>query len=229
MSHHVCLFLTLIPTLALPVLLDAGDTKDAPKTIMLRPGKLLVTEDFKQPLGKEWFGKPGKWDIVDGTLRGVEKADDMHAAVRRREITFKSAVVQFSFKFDGATMASLSMNGDSGHVCRVRFDPASFTVIRDKDKVNGGKPNQMETKKAEFKKGEWHTMIVEMADKEIVATVDGKLTAFGTDAGLAATKTSVGFTMKGDSISFKNLRVYEGTALPTWGKTREKLVAERKK
>ena len=50
------------------------------------------------------------------------------------QVKFADAIVQFSFKFDGATMASLSMNAEKGHVCRVRFTPTGFTVIKDKDK-----------------------------------------------------------------------------------------------
>src|SRR5207249_1307128 len=84
----------------------------APPTLMLQPGKLLVNEDLSQPLGKEWFGKPGTWKIEDGVLRGAQLASDMHAGVRRREVKFTSAIVAFQFRFDGAKLMSLSMNGD---------------------------------------------------------------------------------------------------------------------
>ena len=160
---------------------------------------------------------------------GVKLAGDMHAAVRRKPVNFTSAIVQFSFNFDGANMASLSMNAAKGHVCRVRFTPTTFTLIRDKDKANSGKPIELDTRKIDLKPGTWHTMIVEMAGKDMLARLDDKEAAFGSTDGLATPKASVGFTVKGETISFKNLRVFEGSPLKSWEETRAKLVAERKK
>src|SRR5262245_18272503 len=118
------LLICLIATVAaiLPAV-DAGTPKDAPQTLMLTPGKLLVDEPLNKPFGKEWFAKPGQWEGVDGVMRGSERTEDMHAAVRRREVKFTSAVVQFQFRFDGASAMSLSMNAEKGHVCRVRVTP----------------------------------------------------------------------------------------------------------
>ncbi len=124
-------------------------------------------------------------------------------------------------------MASLSMNADQGHVCRVRFNPAGFTVIKDKN--NDGKPAELDTCKVEIKPGEWHTMVVEMNGKEMLARLDGKQVAFGSHDGLATPKASVGFTVKGDSVSFKNLRVYEGTLAKGWDAQKAKLLESRKK
>jgi hypothetical protein len=68
-----------------------------------------------------------------------------------------------------------------------------------------------------------------MAGKDMVARLDGKDVAFGSHDGLVVPKASVGFTVQGESVSFKNLRVYEGTPLKSWEETRAKLQAERKK
>jgi hypothetical protein len=222
--------LTLAAALiSIPSLTLQAQTKDAPPTLMLQPGKLLVSDDLNQPFGKDWFANKGKWDVVDGVMRASELPGDMHAAVRRKPVKFDSAVVQFAFKFDGATMGSLSMNAEQGHVCRVRFTPAGFTVIRDKDKTNSGKAIEMDTCKIDIKPGTWHTLVVEMAGKDMLARLDGKNVAFGSNPGLTTAKASVGFTVKGESISFKNLRVYEGTPMKSWEETRMKLAAERKK
>jgi hypothetical protein len=213
----------------IPSLTLQAQTKDAPKTLMLQPGKLVVSDELSQPFGKDWFANKGKWDVVDGVMRAAELPADMHAAVRRRNVKFDSAIVQFGFKFDGATMGSLSMNAEQGHVCRVRFTPTGFTIIRDKDKANSGKAIEMDTCKIDLKPGAWHTMVVEMAGKDMLARLDDKSVAFGSNPGLTTPKASVGFTVKGDSMSFKNLRVYEGTPLKSWDETRAKLTAERKK
>lgn len=207
----------------------AGERKDAPATLMLTPGKLLVNEPLDKPFGKEWFGKPGKWEVVDGVMRGAERADDMHGAVRRREVRFTSAIVQFQFKLDGATAISLSMNAEKGHVCRVRVLPTGFTVQRDKDKEKNEKPAVLDKRDIKVAPKEWHSMVVEMNGKDFLARLDGKDVAFGSHDGLTVTKASVGFTVQGESASFKNLRVYEGTLMKSWNETKMTLSAERKK
>ena len=210
--------------------LDAGaQPKDAPPTLMLTPSKLLVSEDLNQPFGKEWFAKPGKWEVVDGVLRGAERAEDMHGAVRRREVRFTSAVVQFSFRLEGAKAISLSMNAEKGHVCRVRILETGFTVQRDKDKEKNEKPVVLDQRDVKIAPKEWHTMIVEMSGKDMLAKLDGKHIAFGSHDGLMTPKASVGFTVQGSSASFKNLRVYEGTLATGWELQRAKLLEQRKK
>jgi hypothetical protein len=124
---------------------------------------------------------------------------------------------------------SLSMNAEKGHVCRVRITDAGFTVQRDKDKEKNDKPMVLDQSNVKIAPKEWHTMVVEMAGKDMLARLDGKEVAFGSNDGLTKTKHSVGFTVQGESVLFKNLRVYEGTPMKSWEETRAKLVAERKK
>jgi hypothetical protein len=209
--------------------IHAGGPKNAPPTLMLTPGKLLVDEPLNKPFGKEWFAKPGKWEVIDGVTRGSERTEDMHAAVRRREVKFSSAVVQYQFKFDGATAMSLSMNAEKGHVCRVRVTTTGFSVIRDKDKEKNEKPAVLDQRNVKIAPKEWHSMVVEMNGKDMLARLDGKDIAFGSHDGLTMLKASVGFTVQGESVSFKNLRVYEGTPTKSWAETKAKLIAERKK
>ena len=206
----------------------AGAPKDAPATLMLQPGKLLVDEPLNQPFSKDWFGNPGKWEVVDGVTRGSQRTEDMHAAVRRRTVKFEHAVVSFQFRFDGATAMSLSMNAEKGHVCRVRVAPDGFSVNRDKDKVKNEKPAILDKRDVKIEPKVWHTLVVEMSGKDMLARLGGKEIAFGAHDGLLAPKASVGFTVQGESMSFKNLRVYEGTPLKGWEATRAKLLAERK-
>lgn len=209
--------------------INAGAPKDAPATLMLAPGKLLVGEDLNQPFGKEWFGNPGKWEIVDGVTRGSERTEDMHGAVRRRNVQFDRAVVQFQFRLEGAKMTTLSMNAEKGHVCRVKINTDGFSVVRDADKVKKDKPVILDEAKVKIEPKVWHTMVVEMAGKDMLAKLDGKAIAFGSHDGLTTTKHSVGFTVQGESVSFKNLRVYQGELLMSWEETKTKLIAARKK
>jgi hypothetical protein len=221
--------IALITACILIIPIHAGTPKNAPQTLMLTPGKLLVDEPLSKPFGKEWFAKPGKWEVVDGVMRGAERTEDMHGAVRRREVRFTSAIVQFQFKLDGATAISLSMNAEKGHVCRVRVLPSGFTVQRDKDKEKNDKPVVLENRDVKITSKEWHSMVVEMNGKDFLARLDGTEVAYGSHDGLGVPKASVGFTVQGESASFKNLRVYEGALMKSWDDTKRKLTAERKK
>ena len=168
-------------------------------------------------------------DVADGALRGSELASDMHGAVKRLPLKFDSAVIQYSFKLEGAKVTSLSINATKGHISRVRILPTGMTVQKDADKKKNDKAAVLDTVTTSISPSEWHTVVVELHGKEIVAKLDGKHLAFGSHDGIAMPKANLGFTVAGESVSFKNLRVYEGTPLPTWNATKAKLLAERGK
>ncbi len=217
----------IVLTLAVPSF--AGNPKEAPATVMLQPGKLLYSEAFSQPLAKEWIAGKGKWVIADGALRGSELAADMHGAVKRLPIKLDSAVIQYSFKLEGAKLTSLSINATKGHISRVKITSTGFSVQKDADKKKSEKGVVLDTVTTSITPNEWHTMVVELNGKDILAKLDGKQVAFGSHDGIAMPKANIGFTVAGESVSFKNLRVYEGTPLPTWSTTRAKMLAERGK
>ena len=203
-----------------------------PQTVMLTTGKVLLDDPLNAALGKEWKVGKGKWEAVDGVIRGAELKDDMHGAVARRNISVKDAVIAFQFKLDGAMTISLSLNGAKGHVCRVRINPKGVTVQKDdQDGKNGpDKAAVLDTATADIKPGEWHTLVVELHGPDILATLDGKHTAFGTHDAIAKEKANLGLTVAGETASFKGLKVYEATGtVKDWDATRAKLLAERKK
>lgn len=203
--------------------------KVAPATWMVEPGKVLLSDDLNTPFGKDWNKGKGKWQVVDGAMRGAELADDEHGAVKRRDVKFDSAVITFAFKLEGAKAISLSINGAKGHLGRVRINATGFTVQRDKDKVSNSQAVPLDTCKVDIKKGEWHTMVIEMHGKEMLARMDDRHVAFGEHPGLDAGKTNVGLTVAGESASFKNLRVHEGSPTKGWEKQKAKLLEQRKK
>lgn len=203
-----------------------------PATVMLTPGKVLLNDPLNAPLAKEWKSAKGKWEAVDGAVRGAEIPADMHGAVTRRQLPMTDAVIAFSFKLDGTKAISLSLNGAKGHVSRVRITPAGVTVQKDdQDGKNGpDKGAMLDTAKVAIKPGEWHTMVVELQGPDILATLDGKHTAFGTHEAIDKPKTNLGLTVAGSSASFKDLSVRDATGpAKGWDATRAKLVAARKK
>lgn len=189
--------------------LSAAD-KDAPTTLMTERGKLLVSDDFAgNALASEWRAAKGKWEVADGSARGAELKEDMHAAVIRRKVEFHDAVFQFSFRLGGAKATSLSLNDNKGHVCRVVINPSGFTVVKDKsNKTSTDKSAQLDIQRVTITPETWHTMIVEVSGQRMLARLDNGATAYGEHAGIDVDKNDIGFTVGGQSTSFRNLRVW---------------------
>lgn len=205
----------------------AETTKDMSPLMTVR-GKQLLADDFSSPtLDSKWKVAKGKWEVVDGALKGVEVAADMHAAAIRTDLKHTNAIYQFDFRFDGGKTAHLSINGGKGHICRVTITPEGFQVRKDGTKESAeDKAVLLDSCKMSFEKGKWYTMLVEVQGKEILARVDDKHFAFGQDAKVESAKTNFGFPAAGDATCFDNVKVWEATANPEWEKTREKLKAD---
>lgn len=227
--------LTMLAAFAIVVGLSTAaepTANSAPQTVMLTTGKVLLDDPLNAALGKDWKVGKGKWEAVDGAIRGAERKDDMHGAVARRNIAVKDAVICFSFKLDGAKQISLSLNASKGHVSRVRITPKSVVVQKDDQDGKNGPDTAavLDTVSVDLKPGEWHALVVELRGGDILATLDGKHTAFGTHDAIAKEKANLGLTVAGETASFKGLKVYEATGTKdNWDATREKLLAERKK
>jgi hypothetical protein len=201
--------------------------KDLTANLCVR-GKLLFSDDFSgKELAAEWKVAKGKWEVADGALKGAELAADSHAAVLKHALPAKNFVLQFSFAFDGAKRASCSFDG-KGHVCRVNLTPQGFALQRDVAKDSGEKPSALGKGTIELKAGEWHTMLVEVQGKEMLAQVDDKVFAFGEHAGVEADKTTFGFPTSGESIRVDDVRLWEATPNPDWAANKQKLASAGK-
>jgi hypothetical protein len=105
------------------------------------------------------------------------------------------------------------LNNQEGHVGRVILSPKDFTVQRDKpNKKTDAKAAKLATKEAQLADGQWHTLLVEIVGGQMLATLDGKVTAFGEHAGLDTDKKDFGFTVAGSSLLVDDVRVWEATA-----------------
>ncbi|MFO0967780.1 MAG: family 16 glycoside hydrolase [Gemmataceae bacterium] len=196
---------------------------DEPKTLMTERGKLLHSEDFNKPPVKEWKVGKGKWEVVDGVLRGSELKSDMHGAVMRYLLDFDAIVIQYDFRLDGAKQTTLSINAPKGHICRVVVNAAGISVRKDQDKKKKEKGEILGAVKTPISPGAWHTLVLELKGKEMVASLDGKHVAYGTHDAIDVKKANFGLTVAGESASFKNLRVWEAQANKSWDATRAKL------
>src|SRR5687768_9044901 len=96
---------------------------DEVKTLMTTRGKLILTDSFAQPLGKDWRVAKGDWKIVDGAVVVRELKSDNHGAVARRALPATNFIAQYSFKLDGAKSTTFSINCTKGHCSRVLITP----------------------------------------------------------------------------------------------------------
>lgn len=201
--------------------------------LMCERGKVLLSEDFASgTLGKDWQIAKGKYEIVDGALKGTELAADKHPGVLGHAIKARNLIVQFAFKFEGGKSTAMSLNSTQGHVCRAAITPTGFTVNKDsRDKNKTDKAAVLGTHPIAIKPGEWHTLLVEISGSEMVAQLDGaEHVAFGAHEGLDVDKASLRLPVSGESICIKNLRVWEaGTTKADWDATKKKLEAQRPK
>lgn len=219
----------LIGVAVLAVAVQAADPVQEPKTLLTERGKLLFSDDLNQPLSKEWKAAKGKWEVVDGVMKCSELKADNHGAVARHAMPFRNVVIQYSFKLEGAKQTTLSINLPKGHLCRVLVNPTMLQVRKDdSDKDGPDKAAILETRNVTIKPGEWHTLVVELQGKEMLASLDGKEVAFGSHDALDVDKANFGLTVAGESVSFKNLRVWEATPNKNWTTTKAKLTEARK-
>lgn len=210
---------------------DPSAAPAPPKTLATTPGKLLLSDTLATGLGKEWKSAKGKWEATDGATRGAELKADMHGAVTRRNLDMKDAVISYSFKLDGTKQTTLSLNGAKGHIGRAVVRPTGISVQKDDQdgKTGDDKPAPLDTVAVDVAPGVWHTLVVELRGPEIVATLDGTHTAFGSHPALDKPKANLGLTVAGESAAFKNLAVWEAAPSKEWEATRAKLQAGRKK
>ena len=197
------------------------------ETLMCERGKLLLSDDFDKPLGTAWRAAKGKWEIVDGATQGAELKADMHGAVVRTNLPIRNAVIQYSFKLDGAKTTSFSINDAKGHNSRVIITSDGFTARKDDHDHKGPDAAAvLQAVKTPITKGEWHTLVIEINGAEFLARLDGEHVAYGSHDAINVDKTNVGLTVSGESVSFKNLRIWEATPKTDWATTKAKLVAK---
>jgi hypothetical protein len=179
--------------------------------------KLVFSDDFPgNALDKGWTTPKGTWTVEDGMLKGVEKAEDHHAAVVRHELKIHNLIAEFSFRFDGGKTLAFSLNNQKGHVCRVAITPTMISLAKDKPNPNSPEKGEAIAKeKTDLKSGEWHTMLVTVCGKHMAVSLDGKHLAGGENEGVDVEKTSFGFPVLGDGASIKQVKIWD--AVPAEG------------
>ncbi len=203
---------SLLLLLAVAGLIHAAD--EAP--LLAIPGKVIYESKLDSTPGAPWRFAKGRWELVDGVLRGAELAADKHGAVARLPNQLSDFVLEYEFKLEGARTTSLSINALKDHMARILITPKSVTIQRDdNDHAGPDKAVVFARFPAEIQSGVWHKVRLEMVGKTMLGRVDA-WTAWGESDLFATPKAAPGFTVAGESVDFRNLVIREASLNPAW-------------
>lgn len=195
----------------------------ADKPLLAIPGKVIYESKLDSALGAPWKTAKGSWEAVDGVLRGSEKPEDKHGAVTRLPNKLPDFVIEYEFKFAGGKSTSLSINAVKDHMARVMITPNSVTVQRDDNDHDGpDKAIVFARFPADFQPGTWHKVRMEMVGDTMLGQVDN-LTAWGSNDLFKQDRMAPGFTVGGQSVDFRNLKISEATLNPDWAQVQATL------
>ena len=225
---------------------------------MATRGKLLISEDFTQVLapftgkpvgfasgfsgwkfnGGPGTGKGGRWEVVDGTFKGIENPEAHHPATASFGFQFKDAIIQCDVRLndvpeEGRKYRYLQVKATdtNDYVCVVTMSQGGLTGKPfDDARINPATKQRLEGKAvrvpASVKLGEWHTVVLEIKGAEAVGTLDGQSVTFN-DPLIGADKHSI-MLVAGTEASFRNLRVWEALPNAEWEKNKAALLSASK-
>lgn len=180
------------------------------------PGKVIYESKLDTPPGPPWKAAKGKWELVEGVLRGSEKPEDMHGAVTRLPNKLPDFIIEYEFKFEGAKSTTLSVNAVKDHMARISITPNFVTVQRDDNDHEGpDKAVVFARHPAQLSPGTWHKVRMEMVGDTLLGKVDD-LAAWGSNDLFKQERAAPGFTVAGQSVDFRNLKITEATLNPNW-------------
>lgn len=236
--------LVLISALLLTAIAQAADLPQVPSDPVAQKKGLLFSDDFERSeLGKAWGPVVPIYALVDGMLKGTQTrvtapAGDGkpavvgHAAVIGTDVPTKDSVVEYRFKFAGATALSAEFDDRKftgshyGHICRVVVTPKDVTL---RDEKEGSMRNDIyamtdpsrREERGKLLKGtfavfpvkteadKWHTMVLEVVGDQMRATVDGRPVAYLKSPGIAhATKSKIEFGCAGKDGYFDDVKIW---------------------
>ncbi|MDZ4849875.1 MAG: hypothetical protein SGI77_11300 [Pirellulaceae bacterium] len=205
-------------TLAVLVLLalNYSNSQAADTAALATPGKVIYESKLDTAPGDPWKTAKGKWEPVNGAMRGSELVADKHGAVTRLPNQLQDFVIEYEFKFEGARGTSLSINAVKDHMARINISPNSITIQRDDNDHEGPDKAVIFARFAtDLKPGVWHKVRMEMVGDMLYGQVDD-LKAWGASDLFKTPKTAPGFTVAGESVDFRNLVIREATLNPNW-------------
>ncbi len=218
--------------LALLALVSPLCAAEAPATLLAQPDKEILHDALtKDTKGAEWKIAKGKWERTPEGIHVEELPADSHGAASRVPMKLQDFVASFEFRFDGAKSISLSINDAKEHVARVMITPAALRIQKDDHDHDGPDKAVVFLNQAQaFEAGSWHSVVLEMVGDTMVATIDSKISGFGSNELFKAEKANPGFTCGGQSATFRNFSIWSAKAEPkaTWKEASVKIAEAMK-
>lgn len=190
---------------------QAGDA-----TLLGIPGKVIYESKLDSGLSDPWKAAKGKWENVEGALRGTEKPEDNHGAVARLPNKLGDFIAEYEVKLDGAKTSTFTVNAAKDHMARIIISPTFVQIQRDDNDHDGpDKAVVFGRFKADIKPGTWHKVRMEMVGDTMLGQVDD-IVAAGSNDLFKQDRLSPGFTVSGQSAEFRNIKITEATLNPGW-------------
>ena len=201
-----------------------------PKTWMCKKGDLLWEEKWEgSELPKDWYKGKGNWVVESGTLKGAELPADAHHAYTSRKVTEPNAIIQFSFKLDGAKWMGGFFDGKE-HVSALSLNGDAFSIKKMSGIGPTSKSTEIDSTKAKLNDGAWHTVVWEVYGDEMVATIDDQYMALAKADGLSSDRTHLELnTGGGQWAEFKDVKVWKAEVDDKWPARRAGLINTMKK
>ncbi len=188
-----------------PAMVSGLEKVDRPRTsnpqgtgpVVPKAAQVLLEEDFKSELSKDWFWGLGTWSAKDGILRGFESGERRHGPVKMRHFAFKDGVVNFDFRMEGkAKFAGAIFNGsqERGHIFHLVIAKDRIRLIAHPKK---GETVELLNEPNQLAAGKWHTARLVLKGDTAIATIDGTKTVSASHPCLTEKKLTFG--LGGDS------------------------------
>lgn len=188
----------------------------AEEALLAIPGKVILDAKLNEAPAAPWKIAKGKWEPVEGALRGSELESDKHGAVMRANHELTDFIIEVEVKLEGARATTLSINAKKDHMARIMITPKSVQVQRDDNDHEGpDKAVVFHRVNADIKPGEWHKVRLEMVGDTMLGKVDN-IVGWGSNALFTQTKANPGVTVAGQSVEFRNFKIMEATKNPKW-------------
>jgi hypothetical protein len=211
---------------------------DLPTEPLAKKGALIFSDDFERTGLGAWKQVCQTFTVADGVMKGSQTRAD-HGAVGSIHVAFSDAVIEFKFRFEGATSINAVCDDKAwtgthaGHICRATITPKLIRLGDDKEggmrndifemrkdpqhKAEGDKLMEGRTKTFPMNVGPgvWHRLAMEIVGDEMRVSLDDKFVGHLKSAGFAhPTKSDFHFTVSGKDALFDDVRVWSAAAAP---------------
>ena len=213
---------------------------DAPTQPIAKRGALIFSDDFaRTELGDKWRVTTPTFVIADGVLRCSQTKTE-HGAVGRVDIGQNDLVLEFKFRFEGASSINAVCNdrawkdSHGSHICRVSLSPKGIMLGDDKERWSHAIEEMRKdpARKAEVEKltagrsvtipmklepARWYRLAMEIVGDEMRVSLDDKAVGYLKSSGIAhPIKSDFHFTVSGNATQFAlfdDVRVWAASAV----------------